>query len=60
MKSSKEVPQHKRMAMGEGKVGFKSGGAVSSPLRSTGMPQSPLTAAKRRNGVPGMKGGGAC
>lgn len=59
MKSDKDVPQHKRMAMGD-KVGFKSGGMVSSPLRSTGKPITPLTAAKRRNGVPGMKGGGAC
>lgn len=65
----KSIPQHKRMAMGQERVGFKKGGAVAagaSPLVAApkvlkgGAPNSPLTKAKRANGVVGMKRGGAC
>jgi hypothetical protein len=59
---SSNIPQHKRMAMGE-KPGFKRGGSVSpsstKPLKS-GMKDSPLETVKRNNGIPGMKKGGAC
>lgn len=60
--NSKAIPQHKRLAAGE-KVGFKKGGLVgaSSGLLKSGKPTSPLTDAKRANGVPGYKkGGGMC
>ena len=50
----KDVPQHKRMAMGEKVSGMKAGGAV----RKTGMAMNPVEKAKRANGVPGMKMGG--
>lgn len=51
------ISQHKQMAMGqEPKVGpggkFAKGGSVK------GIPTSPVTDAKRANGVPGIKKGG--
>ena len=59
MKSQPQMSQHKRMATGE-KVGFAGGGMVppSRPLK-TGMRDTPLENAKRANGIPGMKKGGA-
>lgn len=63
--ADKNVPQHKRMAMGQ-RVNYRAGGGVSiSNISSTalksGKPDSPLEKAKRQNGVPGMrKGGKAC
>lgn len=62
--SSKDIPQHKRMAMGE-RVNYRGGGSISisnvssTPLKS-GKPDSPLEKAKRDNKVPGMKKGGKC
>lgn len=61
MSSNSQISQHKRLAMGE-KVGFAKGGAVPARtgLLKTGTPTSPLTDAKRANGIPGMKKGGKC
>lgn len=58
--ADKQISQHKRLAMGEN-VGFARGGRVAPqrPLK-TGIPDSPLENAKRANGIPGMKKGGAC
>jgi hypothetical protein len=33
---------------------------VGTPLRKTGLADTPLEAVKRRNGIPGMKKGGRC
>jgi hypothetical protein len=55
---SQAVGQHKRMAMGQGKVGFKAGGTVA-PGRGAGMPMNPITKAKMGNGIPGFKKGGS-
>jgi hypothetical protein len=56
-----QMGQHKMMAMGKGIRGavsstakFARGGGV---LKS-GVPTTPLTDAKRSNGIPGMKKGG--
>ncbi len=60
---SSQVPQHKRMAMGD-RVGFKKGGSVSAPSATkplkSGIKNSPLEGVKRANGIPGMKKGGRC
>lgn len=62
--SSNQIPQHKRMAMGKGMASspkggtFAKGGSVDKALLKTGMPTSPLTDAKRANGIPGIKAGG--
>lgn len=62
--SDNQVSQHKRMAMGRGitsapKGGsFAKGGGVDKALLKTGMPTSPITDAKRANGIPGVKAGG--
>lgn len=60
----KAIPQHKRMAMGGGHtpLSYARGGSVpttgaSVSAESTG---SPMTAARRNNGVKGMKEGGKC
>ena len=56
------IRQHKLLAMGKSVGGsdkkdkFASGGSVS-PMK-TGLPTSPLTDAKRNNGIPGFKKGG--
>lgn len=56
-----KIPQHKRMAMGQDRVGFKKGGMVPNPkVVKGGVPNTPLTDVKRVNGIPGMKKGGAC
>lgn len=47
----------KQMAMGT-KPAMKMGGAVSGFLKS-GKKDSPLETAKRNNGIPGFKAGGA-
>lgn len=59
--NSKNISQHKRMAMGStpsvanyargGSVGTQ--GRVAAPMRKTGTPDTPIEGAKRRNGVPG-------
>lgn len=61
------INQHKRMAMGKGPVKrmarggsvtpVGAGAMVAKPKLSGGV-SSPLTNARRNNGVPGMKGGG--
>lgn len=57
----KMIPQHKRMAMGQERVGFKKGGAVPNPkVMKGGVPNTPLTNVKRANGIKGMKHGGPC
>jgi hypothetical protein len=55
------VNQHKRMAMGQAPAGYARGGVVGAgPMVAppSGRPRSPLTNARRNNGVPGMKKGG--
>lgn len=60
--SNSLINQHKRMAMG----GMKGGGTVRAPnVTPVGAPAktamgggSPLTSARRNNGIPGMKKGG--
>lgn len=49
---SKDIPQHKRMAMGQK---LASGGSVLK----TGIPDSPIEKSKRNNGIPGFKKGGS-
>jgi hypothetical protein len=53
------IPQHKRVAMGgaPGPVSFAKGGSVSAPNNAV---KNPLVAARRNNGVKGMKDGGKC
>lgn len=69
MTLSNKIPQHKRLAQGES-VGFKKGGSVGiahapnvTPVGAGRMVStgggSPLTSARRNNGVPGMCAGGA-
>jgi len=58
MSKNQAIPQHKRMAMGQKDIGFAKGGAVETKLLKTGIPTSPITDAKRANGIPGMKRGG--
>lgn len=72
--ASTPIPQHKRMAAGDKNIGFAAGGSVGTrmpnlgtakarppkPSIGGGMPESPLTVAKRNNGVVGMKKGGSC
>lgn len=61
---AKNISQHKRMAMGDKAVGFAKGGSVTVPglatskvkvtSKATGLPESPITIAKRNNGIKGM------
>ena len=56
----KAIPQHKRLAQGGGHValGYAKGGSVGVAVKvGRG---SPLTAARRNNGIKGMKDGGKC
>ena len=66
MASNSQVPQHKRLAMGEA-AGFAKGGMVPGarsimpatpvgPMK--GVPMSPLTKARMNNGIPGYKKSG--
>lgn len=66
----KPINQHKRLAMGDTVRGYAKGGMVGMPPSTPkvavvvaptkqGLPASPMTVAKRDNGVPGMKKGGA-
>lgn len=52
----KPVNQHKRLAMGDTVKGYAKGGSIGTARQ--GMPTSPVTDAKRANGVPGMCDGG--
>lgn len=54
---AKAIPQRKRLAMDEGIQKFKTGGSVM--YLKSGRKDSPLETAKRRNGIPGFKAGGA-
>ena len=63
----KFLPQGKRLAMGDSLAGYKSGGKVgidvAKPVNvvvnsKTGKSASPITMARRNNGIPGMKKGG--
>lgn len=55
------IPQHKRLAMGQSIQNKASGGSISvrPKMLKTGIPDSPLENAKRDNGIPGMKKGGS-
>ena len=50
------VNQHKRLAMGDTVKGYAKGGVIGTDRMH--LPTSPLTDAKRANGVPGMCDGG--
>lgn len=57
----KPIPQHKRVAMGDTIKGYAKGGRVGMPSATASAgAKSPLTAARRNNGVKGMKDGGKC
>lgn len=57
----KPIPLHKRMAMGDTVKGYAKGGTVGMPAASASVgAKNPLTAARRNNGVKGMKDGGKC
>lgn len=62
---AKMMGQHKLMAMGDrpnsvpSRTAKFSGGGGVKPMK-TGIPTSPITDAKRANGIPGMKKGGRC
>lgn len=59
----KPIRQRARLAMGDSPCGYKQGGSVgmnidvAKPVKAGGK-MSPLTMARRNNGVPGMKCGG--
>jgi hypothetical protein len=60
-KDSKLMSPRKVMACGGSAPGYAKGGVVvGTPLRKTGLADTPLEKAKRQNGVPGMKKGGKC
>lgn len=53
-----DIPQHKRLAMGQA-AGFARGGLVDKGRQlKSGFPDGPVEKAKRANGVPGYAGGG--
>lgn len=53
--ANEKVGQHKRMAMGESvPKKYAKGGMVK------GLPESPITEAKKANGIPKFKKGGKC
>lgn len=62
--NNSQLSQHKRLAMGQSINGqssgsggkFAKGGSVAA--MKTGLPTSPITDAKRANGIPGLKKGG--
>lgn len=54
---SKPCNQHKRLAMGDTLAGYAKGGLIGTGQVSANA-KSPLTAARRANGVKGMKDGG--
>lgn len=66
MSDSEQITQHKRMAMGQnishggggGSNKFARGGGVGIRPSKSGIPTTPLTDAKRANGIPGLKKGG--
>lgn len=60
IKSNMSVNQHKRMACGSALRQYAAGGLVRSPDKQGAKAESPLTTARRSNGVKGMKNGGGC
>jgi hypothetical protein len=59
---AKGIPQHKRIAEGGGHVAlsYSRGGSIGVPVVvKASATKSPLTAARRNNGIRGMKGGGS-
>lgn len=67
MPKEKPTNLHKRLAMGDTVKGYARGGSIGMPVRNPlnnaatnrkGLPLSPITAAKRENGVRGMRCGG--
>ena len=56
--SDTKISEHKKMAMGMACGGMVRGSSAPMVPKPTGKPNSPLTNARRNNGVPGMKGGG--
>jgi hypothetical protein len=63
----KPIRQRARLAMGDSPCGYRQGGSigmggnidVAKPVKvSGGSKLSPLTMARRNNGIPGMKQGG--
>lgn len=57
----KPINQHKRVAMGDTIKGYAKGGRVGLPETGvSGAAKNPLTAARRGNGLKGMKDGGKC
>jgi hypothetical protein len=59
---SKPTNLHKRLAMGDSLGGYAKGGLIGSGKLDAGVTakQSPLTKARRENGIKGMKTGGKC
>lgn len=49
-----KINQHKKMAMGGNVPKYAKGGIVK------GLPENPITSAKRKNDVPKYKKGGKC
>lgn len=61
----KDLPLHKRVAMGDTIKGYAKGGKIGLPDVRPGNAQAnatknPLTTARVNNGVKGMKKGGKC
>jgi len=59
-----QISQHKRMAMGKGlserpREGGRFAKGGSTGELKTGIPTTPITDAKRANGIPGFKKGGS-
>ncbi len=56
----KLVNRHKLLAMGDTLKGYAKGGSIGVPVVvKASATKSPLTAARRNNGIRGMKGGGS-
>lgn len=65
MPIDKPIRQRARLAMGDTVKGYAKGGSIGigAPVvakPTSGLPESPVTRAKRNNGIPGMKKGGSC
>jgi hypothetical protein len=61
MPIEKPTNLHKRLAMGDTIKGYAKGGSIGCAAPATvkvGAAKNPLTAARRNNGVRGMKDGG--
>lgn len=61
MPIEKPTNLHKRLAMGDTVKGYAKGGSIGAAAPATvkvGAAKNPLTAARRNNGIRGMKDGG--